>query len=51
MKYKKNYFSKTECKKIINLHKTYKNFGFNFDWCGFITGVFRLVSNSSNVQN
>jgi len=32
MKYKKNYFSKTECKKIINLHKTYKNFGFNFDW-------------------
>jgi Rps23 Pro-64 3,4-dihydroxylase Tpa1-like proline 4-hydroxylase len=32
MKYKKNYFSKNECKKIINLHKTYKNYGFNYDW-------------------
>lgn len=27
-----NYFSKKECKKIISLHKTYKNYGFNFDW-------------------
>jgi hypothetical protein len=32
MKYKENYFSKAECKKIINLHKTYKSFGFKYDW-------------------
>jgi hypothetical protein len=32
MEYKISYFTEKECKKIINLHKTYKNFGFNFDW-------------------
>ena len=32
MQYKKNYFNKTECKKIINLHKIYKDYGFNYDW-------------------
>lgn len=32
MHYKKNYFNKTECEKIIQLHKTYKNFGFKYDW-------------------
>jgi|LakMenEpi03Aug12_release.lakeMendotaPanAssembly.Ray.scaffolds.fasta_scaffold132543_3 hypothetical protein len=32
MKYESNYFSKAECKKIINLHKTYKTYGFNYDW-------------------
>jgi hypothetical protein len=32
MKYKENYFSKSECKKIINLYKTYKNFGFKYNW-------------------
>ena len=32
MKYKIDYFTKKECEKIIDLHKTYKDFGFNYDW-------------------
>ena len=32
MKYKIDYFTKKECKKIIDLHKTYKHFGFKYDW-------------------
>ena len=36
MEYKKNYFNKRECNKIINLHKTYKNYGFNYDWYNFM---------------
>ena len=30
MKYKIDYFTKKECKKIIDLHKTYKHFGFKY---------------------
>lgn len=32
MKYITNYFTNKECKKIINLSKTYKNYGFNYEW-------------------
>lgn len=32
MFYKKNYFTKKECKKIIQFHKIYKEYGFMYDW-------------------
>ena len=32
MFYKINYFTKKECKQIIELHKTYKDYGFRYDW-------------------
>lgn len=32
MVYKKNYFTKKECKKIIEFHKIYKDYGFKYEW-------------------